>query len=51
MIIASWRQTMENMEHILSHPSSIFWDDFLKFFFLIFQNQSVAGNVNQQIKK
>ena len=37
----------ENMEHILSHLSSIFWDDF---FFWIFQNQSVAGNVNQQIK-
>ena len=27
-------------------PSSIFFD-----FFWIFQNQSVAGNVNQQIKK
>ena len=36
------------MEHILSHPSSIFWDDFLGG---TFQNQSVAGNVNQQIKK
>ena len=35
---------------ILSHPARTFWDLGF-FFFFIFQNQSAAGDVFQQIKK
>ena len=47
MITALWRQHVEQFPLC---PVSIFWDLWL-FFLLIFQNQSVAGDVIQQIKK
>ena len=41
------------MEKILSCPAGIFWDLWfiLFIYFLIFQNQSAAGDLIQQIKK